>query len=166
MHPWEEKRGAIHFSLMSNGLSGPKWIKHLQAKNIIISENAHEILYSPYFESTHNIPTDIIVLTGSQICGEKYLSTENIFTAASNRGLKKPKLESACLIREAFTNNEIRNMGFSSIVVMHEPIEDEEEDPMFLLLRCERNNAYLNACCNSNWKILGNRTGFAFQIFE
>ena len=131
---WHEKNGEINLgSVTSDGTTGPDWIKRLKKNGFRVDNWAKMALVSPYFKPTNGVTTKITILKGeSWLDGAR--TTENIRYAADHHWLVQliaPNAEVACLIREKFTDKEIKEMGFSMIVTMHEPIKDNSS--LFLL---------------------------------
>ena len=48
------------------------------------------------------------------------------------KGWVKPHWEVSCLIRDMFTDEQLKEMGLWYIVTMHEPIKDSDGDPRLL----------------------------------
>jgi len=115
---WTEKDGVIYFSVVSDGTTGEEWIKRLD-----IGDNAKSILLSKDFKPTKGVKTEVAVLK-SLFFEDKDRITKNIRAEADKRKLTKPNAEVACLIHEMFTDGEIKAMGLSYIVTMHDPIKD------------------------------------------
>ncbi len=63
----------------------------------------------------------------------KDLTTANIRSEAANRGLVTPNAEIACLVRENFTNKQIKAMELTGICVMHSPLTSWTGDVPLLL---------------------------------
>ncbi|MFA6295676.1 MAG: hypothetical protein WC666_04685, partial [Candidatus Paceibacterota bacterium] len=96
---------------------------------------------------------------------ENNIITKKIRAEADKRKLLKPNAEVACLIRENFSDEDIKAMGLWWIVVMHEPIKDSCGD--LRLLGADRNGdgRYLGVCharpAGCGWLREG---GFAFIV--
>ena len=134
---WREENGVIYFSVTSDGITGPHWIKRLEKKNPRLSKWAKDVLNSPDFKPTSSTVYNCVVLKGEMFSNENRY-TENIRAEADKRKLGKPNAEVACLIRENFSDEEIEAMGLWWIVTMHEPINDSDGDPS--LLNASRND--------------------------
>lgn len=128
---WREQDGVIYFSVTSDGTTGPQWIKRLKKKGFQTSDWARQVLNSPDFVPTSGVTTEVTVLKG-MLFEDADRITKNICAEASRRNLTKPNPEVACLVREAFSDEELEAMGLSWIVVMHEPIIDSDGDPGLL----------------------------------
>jgi hypothetical protein len=119
--PWREQDGVIYFSVTSDGANGVAWIERLKNKGFRIGDNADRILRSGAFRPTSCITTAVAVLKGDMF-SDNDRTTRNIRAKAGTRKLQKPNLEVACLIREKFTDEEIKAMGLTWIITMHEPV--------------------------------------------
>ena len=129
---WEEKDGVIYFSVTSDGTTGPQWIKRLESKGFrLMSDYAKQVLCSPDLKPTTGIVSNIRVLKG-ELFKDSDRITKNIRNEANKRKLTTPNAEIACLIRENFSDNDIKAMGLVWIIIMHEPINDSDGDPRLL----------------------------------
>ena len=120
---WREELGVIYFTVLSDGTTGEEWISRLESKGYCVSDYAKSLLRSVDFKPTNGVTTEIAVLKGN-IFLDKNRITKKIRDEAAKRKLIKLNTEVACLIREMFTDKEIKAMGLSWVVTMHEPIED------------------------------------------
>ncbi|MFH1956553.1 MAG: hypothetical protein ABIJ28_02825 [Patescibacteria group bacterium] len=160
---WREESGVIYFSVTSDGTSGQDWIKRLESNGFQVSDWAKSILHSLDFKPTSGVTTEIAILKGS-LFSDSNRTTRNIYAEADRRNLTKPNAEVGCLIREKFSDKEIKAMGLWWIVVMHEPIKDSDGDPA--LLHVYRSARWLYASYgnpDSRWDP-GN--GFAFVVSQ
>lgn len=156
---WQEKDGIITFSVVSDGTTGPEWIKRLEKGGFRVSDYVKQLLKK--MSTTDNVTTDMLFLKG-ELFFDNDRTTSNIRAEAEKRGLTEPNSETACLIREKFTDQELREMGLCAIITMHEPIVDSDGDPSLLSVGRSGNGRWLDACCDlpdDSW----NRVfGFAF----
>ncbi len=132
---WREQDGVIYLSVTSDGTTGSEWIKRLKEKGFRLDNYAKSILRSPDFKPTSGVTTETVVLK-SMLFKDKDLVTKKIRAEADKRKLSKPNAEVACLIREKFSDEEIKAMSLSWIITMHEPIEDLDGDPNLLGAFC------------------------------
>jgi hypothetical protein len=115
---WHEENGIIYFSVTSNGVTGSEWVKRLESKGIVLNDRAIELLFYA-LKPSNGITTRIAVLK------ENFFSSDNIvpesfrILVANEQNFVISNLEIACLIRDKFTDNDIKTMGLDSIVVMH-----------------------------------------------
>src|SRR3989344_350460 len=119
---WHEHGGIIYLSpVISDGTTGSQWIERHERKGFRLADYAKRALHSDDFKPTNGVITEIAVLKG-------VLFEDNGRTTKKARALgealrfTKPNAEVACLIRENFSDEEIKAMGLWWIVVMHEPI--------------------------------------------
>lgn len=125
---WREEDGVIYFSVTSDGTTGEGWITRLEGNGFRVGDYAKQVLRSPDFKPTSGVTTEVAVLRGC-LFEDNDRITKKIRTEAANRKLETPNAEIACLIREQFTDEEIKAMGLWYIVAMHEPINDSDGDP-------------------------------------
>lgn len=162
---WREEDGVIYFWVTSDGTTGPQWIKRLEGKGFRLSKWAKDILRSPDFKPTTGVTTEGAVLKGA-LFKDKNRVTWKIRLEADRRGLIKLNVEVACLIRELFTDEEIKTMGLWWIVTMHEPIKDSGGDPGLLAPSRDVDGQWLHACSarlDGEWSV---EYGFAFVVSQ
>ncbi|MBU1160160.1 hypothetical protein KKD04_03220 [Patescibacteria group bacterium] len=128
---WREESGVIYFSVTSDGTSGQDWIKRFESNGFQVSDWAKSILHSLDFKPTLGVTTEIAIIKGG-LFSDSERTTRKICLEAERRNLSKPNAEVACLIREKFSDKEIKAMGLWWIVTMHEPIKDSGGDPRLL----------------------------------
>jgi hypothetical protein len=162
---WREEDGVIYFSVTSDGTTGPQWIERLEGKGFRIGDYAKSVLRNEDFKPTSGVTTEVAVLKGMLFEDNKRI-TKNIRTEAANRTLETPNAEIACLIREKFTDEEIKAMGLTWIVAMHEPIKDSDGGPV--LLSADRNDGgcWLGADDDEPGSRWNRESGFAFAVSQ
>ena len=116
---WLEKDGVIYFSVTSDGTSGEEWVKRLRGNRFRVGCYARHLLCSPSFVPTSDITTKVAILK-SMLFKDNDLVKSKICAEAKRRKLSKPNAEVACLIREKFSDADIKAMGLICIVAMHE----------------------------------------------
>jgi len=125
---FREKDGVIYLAVTSNGMTGPQWIEHLEGKGFRVSDYAKQPLRSKDFRPTTGMTYEIAILKGL-LFEENDRVTSKIRAKAESLNLTKPNAEVVCLIRENFSDEEIKAMGLTRIIVMHEPIKDADGYP-------------------------------------
>jgi len=160
---WTEKDGVIRFSVTSDGTTGEQWIERLESKGHRISEYAKSILRSQEFKPTSDIIYEIAVLKG-ELFNDKDRVTTKIRQEAKDCQLGTPNVEIACLIREKFSNKELKEMGLYWIVIMHEPIKDSYGDPILLNVGRGDVGSWLNAYYDDPDTEWDRDDGFAFVV--
>ncbi len=162
---WREEDGVIYFSVTSDGTTGEEWIKRLEDKGFRVGNYAKSILRSADFKPATGITTEVAVLKGI-LFEDNDRITKKIRTEAANRNFQTPNAEIACLIREQFTDEEIKAMGLTWIVAMHEPIKDSGGDPRLLYASRGGDGCWLDAHYGEpdyGWDRGG---GFAFAVSQ
>jgi len=162
---WREENGVIYFSVTSDGTTGEQWIARLLNKGFKVGDYAKSVLRSADFKPTNGITTEIAVLKGLLFKDNQRI-TKNIRAEATKRKLTKPNAEVACLIREMFTDDEIKAMGLHWIVTMHEPIKDSGGDLRLLHANRYDGGSWLNAGYGNPGDGWGGSGGFAFVISQ
>lgn len=119
---WREENGIIYLTVTSDGSTGLQWIERLKNKGFEVSESAYWVLRSDDFVPTCGVTSEIAVLKG-MLFENTDRFVERINVRADSRQLERPNAEVACLIREKFSDEEIKAMGLEFILVMHEFIE-------------------------------------------
>lgn len=160
---WCEENGTIYLEVTSDGTTGPEWIGRLKKKGFQLSKWAKDILNSSDFKPTSGMIYRIAVLKGTLFTDSDRI-TKKIRSEAERRKLTKPNAEVACLIREMFSDEELKAMGLWWIVVFHEPIKDSDGDPGLLNARRVRGGHWLDANDDrpdDDWGSIG---GFAFLV--
>jgi len=160
---WTEKDGVIRFSVTSDGTTGEQWIERLESKGHRISEYAKSILRSQEFKPTSDIIYEIAVLKG-ELFNDKDRVTTKIRQEAKDCQLGTPNVEIACLIREKFSNKELKEMGLYWIVIMHEPIKDSDGDPRLLSVDRGGDGSWLGTYFGNPDVKWHRDSGFAFDV--
>lgn len=160
---WREENNVVYFSVTSRGTTGEGWIERFERKFYRYGECAEHVLRSPHFKSTNGVTTRVAILKNMHVrVGNP--NTKEICTEAGMRKLSTPAPELACLIREKFTDREIKVMGLTRIVVMHEPINDRYGDPRLLYANRHDGGRRLDAYRSMPAEGWPQGVGFAFAI--
>ena len=158
-----EEDGVITFTLpATDGTTGKEWIARLEKKGNRIGNYARQLLLSSDFKPTTGKAYTMKVLKG-EIFSDNNRTTKNIREEAKKRKFQTPNPEMACLIRENFTDEELKEMGLVWVVVMHEPIKDADGDLELLSVHRDLGGQWLGANCGGpdyGWYREG---GFAFS---
>jgi len=158
---WNREKDVIRFSLTSDGTTGKDWIPRLEGKGFRVGEYTRHVLLSKDFVVTTGVVTEVAVLICPKLSGTDR-NIYNVLDNATRQMLIKPNAELACLMREKFTDNDIKAMGISYIVVMHEPINDVSGDPTFLALNCYGSGNWLAGSESRPGNVWDHHGGFAF----
>lgn len=132
-----DAEGNIHFTVTSNGRTGEEWItyfenekKDAKGKPYRVSDYGKSVLRNAP-APTNGVTYHIVVRPGKKISDSDRI-TKKIRAAADKKGWVKPHWEASCLIRDAFTDEQLEEMGVWYIVGMHEPIKDSDGGPSLL----------------------------------
>jgi len=118
---WREQDGVIYFTVISDGTIGQDWIPRLEGKGMRLSDDAKSVLRSSDFKPTKGVIYEVAVLKG-MLFNDSERVTKKIRIEAEQRTLSTPNAEIGCLIRDKFSDEEIKAMGLAWIVTMHDPI--------------------------------------------
>jgi hypothetical protein len=162
---WIETDGVIYLTITSDGTTGPQWIDRLEGKGFRLSDYAKSVLRSPDFKPTSGVTTEIAILKGALFEDDDRI-TKKIRAEASRRKLTKLNAEAACLIRENFSDEEIKAMGLIWIVAMHEPIKDSDGDLDLLGAYRVDGSRWLGACYGYPDGRWARESGFAFTVSQ
>lgn len=159
----------IHFTVVSNGMTGEQWEKYFKNRGFRISDDAHNVLCRVSEAPTDGVIYNVIVRPGKK-WNNKECITKNILAYAMEKGWKTPHWEVACLIRDAFTDEQLEQMGLWYIATMHELVFNSNGDPDFLYSGRDGDGCWLGAdsdlinydlLLNNGWR---NDGGFAFVV--
>ena len=162
---WRVEDGVIYFSVTSDGTIGEDWITRLEGNGFCVGDYAKQVLRTPFFKPTNGMTTEVAVLKG-MLFEDNDRITKKIRAEADKRKLGKPEPELACLIREKFTDKEIKAMGLIWIVAMHEPINDSEGDPALLNANRRDDGLWLDARYGKSNYRWHRDFGFAFAVSQ
>lgn len=120
---WHDRGDHITFSVTSSGMTNLEWLRRMVEH---LDLGSFHVLRSPEFASTRGVMYDVAVLKGASIrssvpeCYEvkmdQYLRVEG-----HRRGWKSVPIEVACLMWECLPDRLLDQMGFSQVIVMHNP---------------------------------------------
>lgn len=144
IHKWFEQDSIIYLDVISDGTTGPGWIKRLEKRGCRLSCNVKSMLLSTKFKPTKDVMTKITILKGNLFNDDNY-TVFGLNDLAIKHNLSKPNAEVACLIRENFSNEDLEAMGLIWIAIMHEPVNDFEGNSGILRVSRYRNDCWLNA---------------------
>lgn len=118
---WYERDGVIYFDVTSDMTTGLQWIERLERKGCKISDKVRAILSSRVFKPTAGVKYRIAILKG-MLWNDSDRIAKNIYAKAEKRKLVEiSNVEVVCLIRERFSDKEIKSMGLWWIEVVFNP---------------------------------------------
>lgn len=121
------------------------------------------MLEAVYFQPTKGVNIEVAILKG-ELFKDGDRTSKNVRELALKRKLMRTKAEVACLIRDRFSDEDIRAMGLEAIVVFHEEIKDSAADPDCLVVQTNHSGGGLGGCYaedDRSWKL---SDGFAFAV--
>ena len=120
---WSERKGMTYFLAMTDGTTGPAWIKRLESQNFTVSYDAREYLNSSSFKPTTGIITVGVIIKAPLVPTRRdYLEPEDIRKFATRMKFVTPSTELALLAIEKFPRKYQKRIGLDRIVAMHDPI--------------------------------------------
>lgn len=125
------EKDVFFFSVTSNGRSGKEWITRLLSMGYRLESDVKSVLLSKKFIPTTGVTTKVAVILGKSFANAER-TTINITSRATSLNLSNPNAEVACLIREKFSDKELKNLGIHWLVVMHHPIKNMMGDRVVL----------------------------------
>ncbi|MBI2054320.1 MAG: hypothetical protein HYT36_03225 [Candidatus Staskawiczbacteria bacterium] len=162
---WREEDGVIYFEVTSNGRTGLEWIEYLETPVFQVDKWAKDVLMSPDFKPTNGVIYRIAVIKGTLFSASDRI-TKKIRAEAKSRKLEKPNAEVVCLIRDAFSNEELKAMGLWEIVVFHDSIRDSAGGPRLLAVFRGFGGRWLHAYCDRPDVFWFSGCGFAFAVSQ
>ncbi len=163
---WCEENNIIYFSVTAARECESGWVKRLGERGCDVSYWAKVILNSPSFIPARNKITEVAVLKGAFFSdSDRHL--DNIRAETKSRGWAQPDIEIAPLIRENFSDEDLKNMGLRSITVMHKLVlTDGNQDLLVVGYDDEGDNLLYARCgCSSRVSESPDR-GFAFTVSQ
>jgi hypothetical protein len=152
-------------SVTSDGTTGAEWIDRLEKKGFRVGDYAKSVLRSKDFKPTKGVTTEIAILKG-MIFDDSNRITRNIRAEADKRKLTTLNAEVACLIRETFSDDDIKAMGLIWIVAMHDPIKDSDGDPLLLRVCRDDGGRWLSTFYDDPDGGWDRGSGFAFAVSQ
>lgn len=154
-----DERGNPHFIASLPGMGSVAWERVFSQSKIQVGTYALEVMRAappPIRESQ-----DGIVVVGSKIFHDD-MTARNVYAVAERKRWQRPFLELAYCVRQAFSNQEIRDMGLDTLVVMHDPILDGEGVPTVLGISIRGAGVWLDAFPADDGHVYLPSTGFVF----
>jgi hypothetical protein len=165
---WEVVDGVIHFTVTSDGTTGPQWIERLRKNAKWIGDYAMSALLSPDFIPTTGVTTKMAVLPGEWFFKEEKRATTIEIREKAKRQWKlvSPAAETACLARCKFSDKDLEAMGLVYIAVCHEPVKvygcQVLGHPNLLGVSRHGHGHWLEGYCGKPDSIWDRHGGFAF----
>lgn len=160
---WQGYDKLVYFAVVSDGTTGPEWIKRLQKKGFSVGRQAETLLWSSDFKPTSGQLTVMAIVKGTCFSDNNRM-TEKIYKEANRLRFGGPNMEVACLIREKFSDQDIKAMGLNFLVTMHSPVADSHGDLKLLDAHCRAKGNWFGARYgkrNGRWP---RGTGFVFSV--
>lgn len=133
-----DDEGNIHFTVTSKGLTVEEWKECLEHRRWTISGLARLLLCRVSEAPTNGVTYHIVVSSGKMI-SDSDRTMDKVRLVAKVKGWTEPHWEVACLIRCAFTDEQLMQMGLRYIVTMHQPVPLDIRPQPFLLY-CSTSN--------------------------
>ena len=162
---WIEIDNIIYFTIITNGMTGREWLEYFRSKRIEVGKYAESMFLSPFFKPTEKGRIKKIgVLKGESFSYENRIESV-IRCEAFRRNMFKPDAEDSCLIRDKFSDEKIKMMGFDWIITMHNPILDcTGSCSLLCTYSFNVGKPQLNACYNGAESWWLSNFGFSFEV--
>ncbi len=157
---WRDEEDVIRFTVRSTGDDGVQWASRLERKDFPISRGAREILGSKSGRFTKGLYFDVAVFK-ARCFGQTSISRLEVLEQSFAWKFDPPTVELACLIRDKFSNTEIRKMGFRSIFVMNSIMVPTSPILSVEAFGSKPSDSGIGICTNENFKG-DSASGFAF----
>lgn len=157
------KDDIIEFELVSNGMSGEMWIFHLKEIGYSIGDDAKKILLSDNFKPSEKGNLFKVIVFKNKYFKDGGGSYDSIVKSLLEHDLRIPTLEIICLIRNKFTDGELKKMGLKWIIAMHDPFKIEGRGLRLMCAGSGGSGKWLYTCSSSFDKFaITDPCGFAF----
>lgn len=133
---WREADGVIYLEVTSSNPGCEGWSEWCRKRSIGVHAEARDILSSLESQVTQDIEYKVAIIKR-----QRSVTIGQVRTVANFCPWTPPPVEMACLIREKFSDWEIKAMGLSLINIMHKPIVS---GGIPLILSVYSNNEYEN----------------------
>lgn len=164
---WTVESGEITFQVTSDGTTGPAWIERLHKRGFLTSEPSMNFLRSAHFVPTVDVTTTVRVMRGrEERSGKMHPVVERVPDKAVPWSLVAPEPEVACLIRVQFSDDDLKQMGFVRIVVVHNHRREFATGWPLLCVKRDPVGSWLVAAHGSITGTWPRETGFAFAVPE
>ncbi len=152
-------------TLTSDGRTGEQFLSDLEKAGLSFSGFTKTMMKGKEFNATVTTGTKyrIAVIKGEEFTDEDR-NIANIRNEIAKLGGIMPPAELSPLLRLNFSDEEIKALGLSWIIPVHEPIDDSSGRPELLGLRASKLDNQLNAYYSHGaygWDI---KSGFAFLL--
>lgn len=117
--------------LTASGRTGKEWVKHLEKNEYRIGSYAKELILSDEFAAARGkkgTEYEIAIVPGKELY-ESYDTTASIKEKAAAKGWTIPTPEIALLVREALSDDEMKELGVWYVAALHDPIAGSGGDP-------------------------------------
>jgi len=164
------------FLVTSNGFSAEDWVRFLaESAALDITSDTHEtsvLLRRAQLRISRHVTHRLVILpsrTVARECGVRIagLTYTAVQESALRRSYIKPTLEDVLLVRLTISDEDIKWMGLSHLVGMHDPIMDASNRPRVLVhlhdLTTRHRCAYFHdGSSDVNWAT--SAVGFVFRM--
>lgn len=139
----------------SNNLNGEELIKDLKKKGVKLMDFTPSILNYYDFTDNHQYKYILAIVNVSELQLDNNCQSRNTMEKVKNfgeaKGYRAPDINVAISLREKITNEEMKKMGFKTLVVMHRPLL--EPDGSRVQLTMDNEGYFYDCFCYSNGKM-------------
>lgn len=142
-------------------LSGKKWLTRLEKGDYKISFYAKELILSKEFTPLPKKEYRIELILGKDVIGK---TSDEIRALALSKGYEMPTAEVALLVREAISDDEMKELGICYIASLHAPIKDSGGGPGVLYSSRSGGGRWVDACWGNPGGQWSDGGAFAFPV--
>ena len=164
-NPFKEKpRSTVVFTVASNSNASKIFIKSpKQDARRHVSDWAVDVMRKPLFVISNGVTYRLGLIKGKELSNDER-TMQNIRAEARRRGWLTPPAESALLLYEAISKEDIDQLGLLRLIVMHEPIIGSDGDARLLVLGCVGDVLWLDTDIVKSDRQLASVLGFVFLL--
>lgn len=132
---WCQKNNVIYLTIFTRGVFQGKWPEVLAVKNVLIGDSAKEMIFSSQFVHTSNRMINLVILKDGNFGQQSCVSINDVRRQMSCRNFSVPGMEVACYLCEIIKIKDLRKMGLSSLLIMHDDYMDRTEHTEILHIK-------------------------------
>ncbi len=160
---WRDEGGTIRCSVLSQGMTGEKWIEYFENRGGFFCNETKKVLLSPRFTPTLGVQTELAIFKSALLPpNERYTLSAN--EMGHMKGLVTPRIEVTFLLREKFSNKELEEMGLWWIAIMHAPVRSFKESLISLCVDRYGDKEWISAHGAKDYDSWNSEGGFAYKI--
>lgn len=157
---WFMREGLYRRRVTVPTWSGDNWVTRLRRRQVGVNSLAEALLRTPQFVVGTGRHYDLAIMRGSDLSQDQR-RTSSLRQEAFIRGLRAPVPAVGCVLRVIMSDELLKSMGMSQLIIMHNPIPDLFARHRLLQI-CSGND--LRAVCLTHDKPWDCWSGFVFAV--